>query len=316
MKWIYLFLILPLFLSANPIEAKQLFNKKTVSVMRKNITYTKSYYGEVVADESRIYDITLRFSGFVEKLFVTKRYQRVSKGDKLFSIYSDEVGSLLKELRFLNKTSTQKRLKNLSISQKEFHKEDVINIYSPYSGFVIEKNINEGSFAKKGQMLYKIADLSHIWVIAKIYQEDLKDIKIDHMAKIDIKGVGSFKAKLDFIYPKVDKKAKTIDARFVLQNSEFRLFPNMFATVKLSYQKRSVLVLPKSAVFTKGKKHYVFLDKGAEFEPKEITAKRINTYQFEVSGIKEGVKVIDKVMFMLDSDALTNSLYDLDDEDW
>ena len=316
-----LFLIISIFISVNifakPIEAKQLFNRKIIKVKKEHINYTKSYYAKTTIDESKIKDMTLKFSGFIKKLYVTKSYQMIQKRDKLFTIYSKEISSLLDEYRVFKKDSIKQRLINLDIQKSEFNKKRDIDFYSKYSGFVIQKNIFEGGYIKSGQNILRVADLRDIWVIAKVYQEDLKYIKRDLKAKIFIDGVGTFLSKVDFIYPTVDKSSKTIDIRLVLPNKDIKIFPNMFAKVKIRVDSKDALVLPKSAILTKSDKHFVFIPNGKEFSPKEIKAKRIASKKFEIlSGLKEGDKVIDRVMFMLDSDAITNGLYDEDDEDW
>lgn len=315
--FIFILLLFQTALFSKVLEAKQLFNKRVITVTKKSINYKKSYYGDIKYDESKIYDIALRFNGFVEKLYLTKSFSKVKKGDKLLSIYSDEVVSLLKEAKFLKKDSTINKLKNLDIPKSEYKKDGVIDIYSKYSGIVLKKEINQGSFIKKGQTLFKIADTSTLWVIAKVYQEDLKDIKLSQKAKIYIDGYKKLNSKVDFIYPELDSKGRVAKVRFVIKNRDGDIYPNMFAKVKIAFNSKDALTIPKSAVFTKGKKHYVFLDRGSEYEPKEIKARRIDTKEFEViSGLKEGDRVIDRVMFMLDSDAITNGLYEDDDDDW
>ena len=316
---LYLLLfLLPFASQAQIIDAKQLFNKKVIAAEKRTITLKKSFYATTAVDESRVRTFTIRFDGFVEKLFVTKRYSYLHKGDKLFTIYSDEVNTLLHEYAYGGSKSVVGKLRNLAIPKSEYRKRGSITLFSPYEGYVTQKRIFEGGYVKKGQPLFQIADLSDIWVIAKVYQEDLKRVHKGDTAKISIEGAGDFRGKIDFIYPDVDPKSKTIDVRIILPNKEVKIFPGMFATVTVATARKEALVLPKTAVLTKGKKHYVFLDKGTTYEPREVTARRIDAYTFEiVSGLKAGEKVIDRVMFMLDSDAITNGLYDSDDdEDW
>ncbi len=310
--------LLPFAGRAQIIDAKQLFNKKVISVQKQTLTLKKSFYATTAVDESRVRVFTTRFDGFVEILYVTKRYRYLHRGEKLFTIYSDEVNSLLHEYAYGGSKSVPGKLRNLAIPKSEYRKRGSITLYAPYEGYVTQKRIYEGGYVKKGQSLFQIADLSDIWVIAKVYQEDLKSVHKGNAAKISIEGAGDFKGKIEFIYPDVDPKSKTIDVRIVLPNKDLTIFPGMFATVTVATARKEALVLPKTAVLTKGKKHFVFLDKGATYEPREVTARRIDATGFEiVSGLKAGEKVINRVMFMLDSDAITNGLYDSDDdEEW
>ena len=156
--------------------------------------------------------------------------------------------------------------------------------------------------------------------MAKVYQKDIQNIKKNMKAKVTIDGIGAVSTKVDFIYPNVNLKDKTIDVRLVIDNKDLKIYPNMFAKIAINTVQKSMLVLPKTAVLTKANKHFVFIPQGKYFEPKEITATRINSQQFEVIGLEENDVVIDKAMFLLDSDAITNGLYnasdDDDDDDW
>ncbi len=313
-----IFFLLPFSSRAGILDAKQLFNKKVIEVQKKKITLKKSFYATTTIDESRVREFTIRFGGFVEKLYVTRRYAYLHRGDKLFTIYSDEINSLLHEYAYGSAKSTLAKLQNLAVAKSEYRNKGSITLYAPREGYVTQKFINEGSFVKKGKTLFQIADLSVIWVIAKIYQEDLPAIHLGDKVRVDIEGAGEFEGKVDFIYPDVNPKTHTIDMRIVLPNPALKIYPGMFARATVATVTKEALVLPKTAVLTKGKKHFVFLDKGATYAPKEISARRIDAYSFEIlSGLKAGERVIDRAMFMLDSDAITNGLYDSgDDEDW
>ena len=325
MKKILFFLLIVNFANAKVLEVKQLFNKKIVEVQKKELSITKTFYATTKLDESKIYDITLRFSGYIQNLYANKNYMKIKKGDKLFSIYSDKISNLKEELRVAKKTnqsyiinSLKKKLKLLDINSL-INDDYTVDITSKYDGYIIQKSINQGSFLKSGKSAFKIADFRTMWVIAKGYQKDLDSIKVGDNAEVYIKDVGKFNSKVDFIYPNIDTKTKTFDIRLILQNPKNQIFPNLFAKVAINTNSKTILTLPKSAVLTKGAKHFVFLPlKDGEFEPKEIKAKRVNKDRFQIlSGLKEGDKVIDNALFLLDSDALTNGLYeDDDDEDW
>jgi len=316
---IILFMVL-IVADAKVLEVKQLFNKKIVKVQKRVIGTSKKLYATTVVDESRVFDIALRFSGFIIELKADKRFMRVHKGEELFSIYSDTLSNIKEELRLSSnqavRKSLKKRLQLLGISSN-IKNDYSVSITSPTDGYIIKKSINKGSFLKKGELALQIADFSRIWVIAKAYQKDLGTLKIGDDVVVEINGVGRYRSKIEYIYPNIDPKTKTFDIRVVLKNEDHKLFPNLFATVFVSSNKRTMLILPKSAVLNKGKKHFVFIPlKDGEFEPKEIEAKRIDSKRYEViSGLKEGNEVIDNALFLLDSDAITNGLYDSDD-DW
>ncbi len=332
MKLILLFLVVLLSLNGKTLDSTQLFNKTTVKVQKQTIGLSKEFYVDIVYDESSIKDITIRFDGFVQNLYKEKTYSYVNSGDKLFSIYSNEVYTSLQELLSIDLTNQRRyksymdKFSNLDIDTKQIKSiikekkiKENIDIYSPYTGYIIKKNINNGSFIKKGQLIFQIASIKQLWAIVKVYQKDLSYIKENMKVKLFIEGVGVVNSKVDFIYPNIDMKTKTIDVRVVVDNKDLKIYPGMFAKAKIYESSRTMLVLPKSAVLTKENQHFVFVPSGDQFEPKEIIAKRINTDQFEVlSGLSENDEVIDKVMFLLDSDAITNGLYNnsKEDEEW
>ena len=327
MKIIWI-IFLVTFLDAKVLEVKQLFNLQTVSVKKVSNSQTKSFYAKTQIDESRIKAVTLRYDGFINKLFANKEFQFIKKSQPLFNIYSKEVLAVHQELLIAKNISPSAKrdatrklqllnLGHLAKTRKILYN---FNIYSPYEGYIIEKNIFEGGFVKRGQTLLKIADLSKLWVIAKIYQKDIESIKIGMKAIIDIDGFKSNDGVVDFIYPKIDPKEQTISVRLLLDNKDLMYYPNLFAKVHFRSDAKEILALPKSAVLQKQNKYYVFIPVGnkGQFEPKEIKAARLSSNKYQIiSGLNEGQVVIDNALFMLDSDAITNALYDSDvDDDW
>lgn len=334
MKNLIILIFMALSLDAKIIEVDQLFNKTLVSVKQQNIEVKKLFYGKTAIDESKVVDITTRFDGFIEKLYANQSYMYIDKNKPLFSVYSDEIVAASEELllaKRLKKSNSMYKSAYNKLASLDLHVNTLnkiknskkllknIDVYSPISGYLIQKNINDKSFIKKGKLILRVADFSKLWLIAKVYQQDLGFISKDMKALVYIDGINTpIQAKIDFIYPTIDNKEQTIDVRIVLDNPDLKLYPNMFAKVNLFQVQKSMLTLPKSAILTKGDKHYVFkpLDE-KEFEPIEVTARRIDSKIFEiVEGLSAGEKVIDKVLFMLDSDAITNGLYSSDDEDW
>ena len=320
------------FLNAQIIEAKQLFNKKVVKVKKEEVNITKSYYGITKIDESSLVDIVSRFDGYITKLYANKTYMTIKKDAPLYSIYSQEIQSIQGELEIakeFNKNiynSSLQKLDNLAITKKEQEKiknskidSNGILITSPVNGILIEKNINNSSSVKKTEMLLQIASLDKIWFIASIYQNELAYIKKDMTASINIDGINkSINTKIDFIYPIFDDKTKTVNVRFIVDNQDYELVPSMFGKVNIEVSKDVKLTLPKTAVLKKSDSYYVFkpLDDG-NFEALKIDAKRITSNKYEIlGGLNENDEVINNALFLLDSDAQTNALYESDNEEW
>jgi membrane fusion protein, copper/silver efflux system len=319
-------------LQAQIIDAKQLFNKKIVKVKKEELALTKSFYGITKIDESSLVDIVSRFDGYITNLNANKAYMSIKKGEPLYSIYSDDILSIQSELEIakdFNKNiynSTLKRLDNFAISKPEQEKikkskvnENGIVVTSAVNGILLVKNVNNLSAVKKGTTLLQLASLDKIWFITSVYQSDLSFVKKGMEAQINIDGLNkSIKSTIDFIYPTFDDKTKTVDVRFILENPTYELVPNMFGKIDLTVNKSIVLTLPKTAVLKKADSYYVFKPTSdREFEPIKINAKRVSSNKYEIlGGLEENDEVINNALFLLDSDAITNALYESDNEDW
>lgn len=318
--------------NAKILEVNQLFNKSITKVKQVNMGTIKSYYGNTQINEEETTDIVTRYDGFITKLNANKTFMPVKKGDILLSIYSDKVLSIQEELKVTKKINNNlyrsavdklialdidpielKRIKNSTRSLKS------INVHSPINGIVMKKNVNNKSAIKKSKTILELANIEELWFVAQVYQKDISSIKLGMNAKIYIEGVDTpIKSKVEYIYPIVNKKTKTIQVRFLIDNKKMNIYPNMFAEVKLQTNKRTMLTLPKTAVLNKGSKFYVFKPiSDREFEPVEVEAKRISSNSYEITdGLQANDEVINNALFLLDSDAITNALYEEEDNDW
>ncbi|RUM65751.1 MAG: cation transporter [Sulfurospirillum sp.] len=327
MKLWTLLLFFVLTLQAEILQVRQLFNFKTVTVEKRVSAETKTYYGKTAVDESRVRDVALRFDAFVTRLYADKKFMKVQKGDPLFRLYAKEVVSLTEELAISAKLSAsalrnaRRKLRLLGVPRLAAQKKAVesFDYFAPSDGYIISKKINEGSFAKRGERLMQLADFSRLWVIADVYQKDIAVLHEGMPAKIKVEGYPEVKGRVGFLYPTVDTAKETVPVRIVIDKND-KLFPGLFARVKIALRQKEQLILPKTALLQKGDKLYVFVPEGAgTFSPRQIKARRIDSRHFAVlEGLKEGDKVVDKALFLLDSDALTNGLYESDeeDEDW
>ena len=291
-------LLLSGFLQAQILDAKQVFNKTTTKVLKEEINFDKSYYGITKIDESSVTDI----QSIQNELQIAKNFNQ--------NIYQ----------------TTSARLETLAISKSEQQRikdgkvdSNGIVVTSSINGILLEKNINQSSAVNKGVMLLQLASVDKIWFIASVYQSDLEYIKKDKEAQIHIDGINEkIVSKVDFIYPIIDEKNKTVDVRFVVDNKDLKLVPSMFGKVYINVKKDVMLTLPKTAVLKKANDYYVFkpLSNG-EFKPVKIDAKRISSNKYEIlGGLEQNDEVINNALFLLDSDSVTNALYKSDDENW
>ncbi|WP_104750319.1 efflux RND transporter periplasmic adaptor subunit [Helicobacter cynogastricus] len=292
----------------------------TIKVTLKESAPFRQYYASLQADEQKSYSYTLRFDGFVEKLYADQTYKPIKAGERLFSIYSPSLvgvqSELLSALHFNRQVEEIKeKLRLLGVGQLEIARlikeGKIINsmlMRSRFNGIIFTKNIQEGGFIKGGTEVYRIIDLSSLYAIAKINQEDLDFVRHLAKASISIEGVpGVFSLDFSNINPLVNDKDKMLEARFILKNPQGVFFPNMFARITIYQRARKMLVLPKEAVLVKNDKTIVFKKEDGDFEITEIHAKRNSDGSYEIlEGLKEGDEVAKNALFILDADAINN----------
>ncbi len=309
----------------------QLFNVRTVEVKEIQSSKKQINYGYIVAQDSRIIDVTAWFSGYVKQLHVGTLYQKVKKGEALALVYSPEVykakQDYLNAIRFHAKRpsasmvrSAKTKLLLLGVSKAEIlqvgNKSKVskyTTIYAPSSGWIFEKNINQGSYINNQKSLYKIVDLSEVWLEAKLYQNQLDTLKNIEDFKVSIKGIeGMFNAKKELLYPMIDTKEATSTLRLSIDNEEGILKPGMYAKLHASSKSSTKLVIPRTAAMRKSGIWYVFLatEFKGEYEPLVVELKPLDNQYFEVTkGLVVGDIVVNNALFMMDSDAQINSIY-------
>jgi Cu(I)/Ag(I) efflux system membrane fusion protein len=273
-------------------------------------------------DETSLADVTMRFKGWITKLYVNTTGQQVHKGDPLFEIYSPELYSAQSDyLLSLENVGTMKagamaRLQNFAISDDQIAElertkqiKKTLTINAPRDGIVVEKTAVEGQMADENMRLYRIADLSLVWVQAQVYEQDLPFIHLGQDALVTLSYLSDrkFQGRVTYIYPTVDEKTRTAKVRMEFHNPGYLLKPGMFATVELRAElDPSTLLVPDSAVLRSGEKNTVFvaLD-GGRFEPRTVTLgprSENNMYQV-LSGLSEGERVVTSGQFMLDSES-------------
>ena len=316
--------------SAKMTTVEQLFSVQTVKVAKTQNSKKMNHYGYVKEDESRIYDVTPRFGGYVVRLHTDKTFAKVSKGDPLVSVYSPEVfkakDEYLNAYRYTQERpnkgmleSSRLKLKLLGISAEEINKvissgeaSATTTLYSPVDGYIFKKSINKGSAFRAKEQLFQIVNLDKVWVEALVMQEQRAAIEQVKEYEMSFKGISQhYKSKQALLYPQMDPKEATLTLRISVDNAEGRLLPGMYAKITSLLQAKQELTLPNSAVIRKNGKHYVFMvgDFKGEYEPKEIKTELIDADCYRiVDGLKEGDEVVDNALFMMDSDAEVNGL--------
>ena len=310
---------------------KQLFNVKTVQVKEIKSTRKQVNYGYITAQDSRKIDVFAWYSGFVDTLYADTLYKKVNKGDLLAKVYSPEVFQAKQDyLNSINYNmdheapamlqSAMTKLTLLGVSQKEIKKienerkvSEFTMIYAPMSGWIFEKNINQGSSFNSKKKLFEIVNLDEVWAEVKLFQDELKNLDKLQNFKIITKGIEtSYHAKKSLLYPVIDPKEATATLRLIVKNDNELLKPGMYIKVHASSQEKIRLAIPRTAAIRKNGSWYAFLatEFDGEYEPVEIKIKPLDILYFEVlKGLTTADTVVNNALFMMDSDAQINGIY-------
>jgi RND family efflux transporter MFP subunit len=301
---------------------------RTATVTRGPLRRSVRTVGVIDYDETTLAEVTTKFKGWVEKLYVNATGQLVMRGDPLFEIYSPELYSAQREYLLASeqgtnasggaalKTSALTKLKFFDISDGQIAELErtgqprkTLRIVAPRDGFVVEKTVVEGQMVDAGLRLYRLADLGLVWVQAQIYEQDLVYVKLGQEALVTLSYLSDreFRGRVTYIYPNVDEKTRTARVRMEFHNPGYFLKPGMFATVQVTSQlEPSALLIPDMAILRSGEKTTVFAAlAGGKFEPRTVTLgpqAENDTYQV-LGGLKEGERIVTSGQFMLDSES-------------
>jgi Cu(I)/Ag(I) efflux system membrane fusion protein/cobalt-zinc-cadmium efflux system membrane fusion protein len=291
--------------------------------------------GNVEVDETRLAEVQVRFAGWIQKVFADSTFKQVQKGQRLLTIYSPELVRteneylLAKQNRQLLAQSTvpgvaagagtllssaTERLKQWGIPEREITElEDTgqikreLEIDSPASGFIVERNALPNMYVQPGTKLYSIADLSTLWVYAQLFQNDIGQVKVGDTAVVTVDSYPgrTFPGRVSFISPQLDQTTRTAKVRLEIPNPEMRLSLGMFVNVKLDLFMGRQLVIPASGVYQSGTRQIAFVDHGdGHFEPRELeVGARAGDDLVVTKGLKAGERIATSANFLLDSES-------------
>src|SRR6266536_3516584 len=302
---------------------------RTATVTRGPLRRAIRTVGVIDYNETALADVTTKFKGWIETLYVDATGKQVHRGEPLFEIYSPELysaqveyllslsqaarpdagadsirASALTKLRFFDISDNQ-----ISELEKTKQPRKTLQVNAPRDGIVVEKMAVQGQMVDAGMKLYRLADLSLVWVQAQIYEQDLVYLKLGQEATVALSYLPDreFRGRVTYIYPNVDEKTRTAKVRMEFHNPGYFLKPGMFATVQVSAElEPSTLLVPDMAILRSGEKNTVFvaLEEG-KFEPRNVTLgpQAENDYYQVLAGLKEGERVVTSGQFMLDSES-------------
>jgi len=322
-----------------PIDKQQLMGVKVVEVAVKSLQKTIRTLGRIEYDERRMSTINMKFEGWIEKLHVDYTGRYVKKGEPLAEIYSPELIATQQELINLAKWTKQskevkdenigkmlardsetmveaakQRLRLWDISDAQIKKIEetgkpirTLTLYSPVSGYVVQKMAFQGMKVMPGEKLFDIVDLSSVWIISDIYENEISLIKEGQTAAISLSYFPGkdITAKIDYIYPALSGDTRTSKIRFTIPNPGGKLKPQMFTNVEIKIPLGKKLAIPDEAVLDTGKRQIVYVDKGeGNFEPREVMlGVRAEGFREVIMGLKAGEKVATSANFLIDSEA-------------
>ncbi|WP_038247210.1 efflux RND transporter periplasmic adaptor subunit [Ghiorsea bivora] len=309
---------------------------RTVKAKLETLTRAIRTVGRVTYDEERVARLHPKYNGWVEKMMVDKTGEHVHKGTRLMSIYSPQLVATqeeyilaLKNVEMLKDSpfedvrtgaaslleSAVQRLQFLDVPEhqiKQLKEERKVmkglHIHSPFEGIVMKIGARDGQRITPGTELYMIADLSRVWVIVDLYEDDLPWVREGDMAEMKVAGIPgrTFTGKVVYIYPYLEAKTRTVKMRLEFDNPELALKPEMFANVTVKAGRQiDAVVVPSEAIVRTGEQEQVFVQRGpGKYEPRKVIVGIDSEGQAQIiEGLEAGEIVVTSSQFLIDSES-------------
>jgi len=293
------------------------------------------FYGNVQVDERRQSYVQTRFAGWIRKVYADATGNFIGKGQPLFTIYSPDLVSTEHEYLLAKKNSeslqqskvsgvasgaaslfsaAKERLLQWEVSPGEIEKLDQggkaitdLTVNSPVSGYITQKNALPNMYVQPETMLYTVADLSDVWVLAQVFQSDAGKVKPGDPAEITVDAYPGrvFNGRVDYVLPQLDMNTRTLPVRLVFANPGLRLRPGMYVNVRAKLPMGRQLVVPASAAFHSGTKNLLFVYKGeGSIEPREVElGPQVGDELVVTKGIRAQEQIVTSANFLIDSEA-------------
>jgi membrane fusion protein, copper/silver efflux system len=310
-------------------------NVATVEAKNEILNKEINAVGIVQYDQSRQAKVTAWATGRIDRLYVNSVGAMVSKERPVAELYSPDLVAAQQEYILAIRSreqlksspfpsisqsgeglvaSARERLKLLGIRGSQIAKlkksgrPDIrLAIYSPFSGIVIEKMVQQGQYVNTGEVLFNIADLSSVWVEVELYENEFPNIHIGQQVEIRSQSFpeSTFTGRIAFIYPFLDPKTRTLKARVEMRNPGLKLKPEMFVNAIIRVPLESTIVVPLTAVIDTGKRQVVWIESSpGMFEPRDVQVGEKNSDNVQIlSGINPGDKVAISGAYLIDSES-------------
>jgi len=304
---------------------------RVTRVERKPLENSVRAVGRVVAEETTLEDVSLKVRGWVGRIEVDAVGDPVTKGQVLIRIYSPELYTAQEEL--LQALRSQQRAKQEGSDRTDYLVRAARNrlrlwdisdadidaiaargeplrdlpIRAPVTGYVVEKNVSQGSAFEPGARLYRIAPLSRVWVEAEVYEFELASVSVGQRVTVSLPALpgSALEATVAYVHPTLDPQSRTGRVRIELPNADFALRPDMYASVRLHVARGEGLVVPHSAVLYAGERSFVFRSLGdGRFRPQQVVTGMRSGEEVEVlSGVAEGDEIVASGTFLIASES-------------
>ncbi|MGE5336659.1 MAG: efflux RND transporter periplasmic adaptor subunit [Gemmatimonadota bacterium] len=316
-------------------EKIQKLGVRTARVEKRALDTVVRATGRVEVDERRLATVTAKYEGYIEKLHVNATGQYVARGQPLFEAYSPELLAAQREYQVAMQgaasvksadaqtqagmqrlaDSALKRLGYWDVTDEDIARlaaggepRRVLTFRAPAGGIVLERKATQGMRFMPGEMLYQIADLSSVWVIADVFEQDIGRIRVGQPAQVRFEAYPgeTFGGRVTYVYPTLKAETRSAQVRIELPNRGGRLKPSMYAMVELAGGAgASVPAVPTSAVIDSGKRQVVLVDVGnGRFESREVKlGARGEDYVAVLDGVKEGESVVVAANFLIDAES-------------
>ncbi len=279
--------------------------------------------GVAKPDERTLRVVSLRADGFIEKLYVNQTGQHVKAGEPLFRLYSPEMVKVQVDYRVAigaggarDEKGPLQRMRNLGFPETVLDeikrtREPVVSFDwpSPVSGVVMKKPVMEGMMMKAGEEIFRFADLSNIWVIADVPEQDIAQVKVGNTARLTLRAFPgeTFEGRITFILHELEMATRTAKVRIEVKNPDHRIKHEMFADVVINagVEDGERLVVPVSALIDSGNRQVVLIDKGeGRFEPRAVkVGARGEGYVEILEGVNAGENVVVTATFLIDAES-------------
>ncbi|HEY1036057.1 MAG TPA: efflux RND transporter periplasmic adaptor subunit [Pseudoxanthomonas sp.] len=310
-----------------PPDKVQALGVRTEAVQRSVLAATVRTSGTIEIDETRQYAIAPRFEGWVERLYANQTGMQVRRGQPLLSVYSPQLAAAQQEYRLADETArrlagsdpasaksmvrlrdaARTRLRNWGISDLR-RGESAFVLTAPADAVVIEKPVIQGARFEPGEIILRLADLSTVWVMAKVPAAQAAGIKPGQLARFETVALPGriAEGKVTFVQHVVDRTTHTVDVRIALPNREGELRPGLYGTVLLEEPGIGpVLNVARSAVLESGTRQVVFVEVGrGRFAPRNVTLGRRSGNRIEIlDGLAENEQVVVSANFLIDAES-------------